>query len=388
MIYFDNASTSFPKPKECLSEISAYLNEIGGSPGRGNNHRSRKAAAICSETKNILKAELNIQGDEGDIYFSPSATYALNLIIKGSLKNGDHAIICSWSHNSALRPLHSLLPKVKYSVFTPNLDGSIDPARLKSMIKNETKLIIVNHASNVTGSVLDVQKIGSIATQLKVKVLLDASQSIGHIKANYEKFDFVVGAGHKALMGPLGIGFFYTKCSSQLESNVHGGTGVNTFALNQPSTSDRFEVGSLNMTSIAGLYGSLRHRNNGEIDEITACDLRTEALEKLRNMKGLQIYSTESPFGSVPIISFNVLDGYPGQIEDILSKEGVELRSGLHCAPLVHRELGTMNGALRISFSHWNSNSELNRFIDILYNTVHRKRYTRIRAVQENSHGY
>ena len=378
MIYLDHASTSFPKPPACISGITNYLQNIGVTPHRGSSPLEAKAQAVVAETQSQL-AQLLGTDQKDKIVLTPHATFSLNLIIKGYLKSGDHAIVCSWNHNSVLRPLHYLSQEqnVTYSVFDTDLDGSISLLKLQALVTEKTKLMIFNHASNVTGHVLDLASLAAFRKTSQIPILLDATQAIGTVGANYSDFDFVVGTGHKALLGPTGVGFFFAQRPEEISPLLHGGTGSSSFSLYQPTESpERFNTGTPNMTSIAGLNGSLSYLLNSPRKHVP--DFRSFVLRKLLEFSEVEVLSQESPFGSVPIVAFHIKNALPHEISRRLSDQGIATRSGLHCAPLLHKRLDNINGCVRISFGLSNTEEEVLEFIKTLKDILSHKNYTRI----------
>ena len=200
MIYFDNASTSFPKPQACLDFVNEYLKSYAVSPSRGSYALSNKVGSFVGKTKYELGKVLNLDSEK--IFFSMNATHSLNLVIKSVLTSGSHAIICSNSHNSVIRPVHFAKKNLNcsYDVFNIELDGTFDKDELQSLVNDKTKAIILNHASNVTGQLSDLTSVAQICKKNSLLFLLDATQTAGYFHEGYQDADFVIGTGHKALL--------------------------------------------------------------------------------------------------------------------------------------------------------------------------------------------
>jgi cysteine desulfurase family protein len=375
LIYFDNASTTFPKPSEIVDYMSNYMKNIGGSPGRGGHRLARLADDYVSAVREKVASLFCIE-DYTHLSFTSSATHSLNIAIKGYLKSGDHALVCNFSHNSALRPLNHLKKKniITYDIFEITPEGEIDEEAVSRLIKQNTRLILCNHASNVIGIKAPIQKISKIARDHGLHFLLDCSQSALYIDIDVDRdgIDFLVGTTHKTFMGPSGVGFLYIKDGNLVDHFMEGGSGANHSGspVHPNLLPHKFEAGTLNFLGIAGLDGSLSYiRKTGlECMNAKAYKLTSYALECLSLLPKCSIYGSKNLALKVPIISFNLENYRPDEVAYVLDKEySILLRPGIQCAPLIHHSLKTLpGGTLRASFSHMNTKSE----IDSMYNAL------------------
>lgn len=372
MIYFDNASTSFPKPPEVISSINDYLNDYGVSPGRGVYSLSDKAEDLIAKTREQLAGLVG--GAHADhLVFTNNATHSLNIVIKGFLKPGDHVLICSYSHNSVIRPVDTLKRKglITYDVFTIDSNGDVDFDLFASSFKSNTRLVICNHASNVIGVVSPVLKLAEVCKNFGAAFLLDCTQSLVYLPINMEAMpiDFLAGTGHKTLLGPTGVGFLYVKNPQKVETLCEGGSGKNHSGspFHPSQMPHKFEAGTLNVTCIAGLKGALDYISKSSFDKIAqkSMNLMKYAWDQLMNIDEAILYGTAEFQKKIPIISFNLAGALPNEMAYLYSTlYGICLRSGLHCAPLVHKTIGTLpTGTIRLSLGHFNEYEEVDRFM-------------------------
>ena len=276
-----------------------------------------------------------------EIVLTPSATFGLNLAIKGTLLSNDHAIITDNAHNSMLRPLNSTC---QYS-----LCSSPEDAALK--IKYNTKMLLVNHASNVNGEVSDLTGYISVAKEHKLLLLVDASQSAGHIPLNSDGIDFIAASGHKGLYGPQGTGFLYVKKGTRVKPLTEGGTGFHSESLTQPDLiPEGLESGTLNGVGFAGLTEGIRFAQKHIGEEYRLMEYLTQEMSKIPHVT---LYLPESKI-TVPVLSFNIKNIDCVKVSEILSEKfKICTRAGLHCAPLAHISAGTVEtGTVRVSFGH------------------------------------
>lgn len=368
MIYLDNASTSFPKPPQVAQEISKYLNDFGVSPGRGSYSLADKADNLVLETRKALASLLGVS-QESRVAFTMNATHALNTVIQGFLDRGDHALACSFSHNSVIRPLETLRRDKgnNFNRYKIDQEGQINEVEFRALFRPETKLVILNHASNVLGVKAPLKQIVSIAKEYGAAILLDLTQSLVYEDCELESWgiDFAAGTGHKSLLGPSGVGFLYAAKPRRLRSFMQGGSGgsISLTPFHPPQAPYRFEAGTLNTTSIAGLLGGLNYLEKTGLQEIRqrSHELLAMAHEMMGEIKGVQIFGTQDLERKVPILSFRIDRALPAEVAYLYSTEwNIALRSGIQCAPWVHDSIGTLpTGTLRASFSHFNSEEEV-----------------------------
>ncbi|MFA6066743.1 MAG: aminotransferase class V-fold PLP-dependent enzyme [Candidatus Babeliaceae bacterium] len=377
-IYFDHASTSYPKPPHVLQEISYYLTEIGVSPGRSSYKRAIAAEEVIFNTRKLLAALLKAQYPH-QIIFTLNATHALNIIIKGTLSHGDHVIITNYEHNAVVRPLESLKHKraISYDIVESDILGNFNMDDFTKKIQKNTKLIIANHGSNVLGSTAPIELIGNVAKEHNVLFAVDGSQTTGLLDIDVNKcnIDFFAFTGHKSLLGPSGTGGFYIKKSDHVATLYEGGTGSNSISLIHPeSLPTKFEAGTINYMGIAGLLGSLQYLSVNGIDALckTKINITNYCLSRLLLIPEIIIYGaiTEK---LLPIISFNVKNILPQEISYRLDKEyNIMTRSGLQCAPLIHATLQTFpHGTVRVSFGYQNSYEQVDCFIYALKKIIY-----------------
>lgn len=365
MIYLDNAATSFPKPKSVIKEVSDCLNKYCGNPGRGSHALALAAADKIFDTR-VSVAELLGYAKCENVIFAPNATYALNLVIKGLISKKCHCIVSDLEHNSVLRPLYKCINKFggEISVFNTDLPlrESIAP-----LIRADTGLIICTLCSNVTGKSLDIRELSEIARENNLKLVIDASQYLGHRNLNLKDLYFTAlcCAGHKGLFGIQGSAFTVINDTDLMDTLCEGGSGIDSFAHDMPIwLPERYEAGTLSTPSIASLYAGISFINQVGIGNIEKHLTYLTALltDELSKINAITLYGAENG-----IISFNLGSYNSSLISDILDKSGVATRSGFHCAPLVHEKLGTTErGAVRVSLSYFNTPKDVYTLTRIL----------------------
>ncbi len=378
-IYLDNASTSFPKPKCMIKGIEKYLQVIGGNPNRGSHKLSVKGNHLILETRKILSKFLGIT-NFNKISFTYNATYALNLLLKGFLKPSDHVIISSYEHNSVLRPLHYLKKEknISYNVWNCDAQGDFDLNELKKLIKKNTRLFFFSHCSNVLGTFIPIKEVTKIAKDNNIYLGLDCTQSVGHRPLGIEELgvDFVAATGHKALLGPSGIGILYVKDSNLVDTIIHGSGGYLSSTLEHPNLSPlKYEAGTINYLGIAGLKESLDWLWDNNIALGKKYEqLISYILEEFKKIPQIKIYGETEVNKRIPLISFNIDTFFPSEVEMILDqKYNIIVRSGLHCSPLIHKCLKTeKNGTVRISLGPFIEESDIKYFIKVIKKLIER----------------
>lgn len=377
-IYFDNASTSFPKPSIINDTIEGYLRDAGCSPGRSGHARARRSESLVNEARQQVAYMLGVD-NYTKISYTYNATYAINMVIKGSVDRGDHVITTCFEHNSVLRPLEKLKRSqiIDYSVIGLNKDLEIDFINYKNAFTKNTKLVVLNHASNVTGSILPLEKFIKVAHQHNAKVLVDLSQTAGFldIKISEWDVDFAVFTGHKSLLGLPGIGGLYAKSDRELSTIIEGGTGVNSISLVQPGYSpEKFEAGTLNYTGIVVLGKCIQYIRDIGLNRIREHEYRLldYISKELADLPEVQLVGNRNILEKIPILSFNIKNIPSNEVATILdSKYNIMTRPGLQCAPLAHKELGTSpNGAVRISLGYDNTYDECTALINAVSNII------------------
>ena len=365
MIYFDNAATSFPKPQCVINGVNVCLKKIGGNPSRSSHRLSRMAGEEVYLAREGVAKLLNAPHPENAV-FTYNATYALNLAIKTIITEKCHVIISDIEHNSVIRPINSLTRRLGIEVSEFDSDLSPEEAILP-LIRNDTRVIISTLASNVTGKEIDFAALSQVAKKCSLKLIIDASQAIGHRKIDLSKCDCdaICAPAHKALFGIQGTGFVYFKEGRRIGEFIEGGSGTNSIEPTMPMIlPEGYEAGTLATPGIVALRHGIEFVNLIGIENIEhhLNKLRNKALMELCEIKGIILYKT---YGGNILLN---LEGLPSStLAELLDKQGVCTRAGLHCAPSAHRKLGTLTcGAVRLSFSIMNTSNEVERFTKIL----------------------
>lgn len=372
MIYLDNAATSFPKPPEVYNEVLNSMKTYAANPGRGSHDMAIKAASKVMETREKLAMLFNIS-NPFNIIFTSNATEALNIGIKGLLKPGDHVISTMIEHNSVLRPINYLNKKgIESTLLEVDANGVIDPDGLKKEIRKNTRLIIVNHASNVLGAIQAIRDIGKIARESGILFMVDASQSAGAVPIDVEEdyIDLLAFSGHKGLLGPQGTGGLYIKDGITVEEFKNGGTGSNSNLMEQPDfLPDKFESGTLNTPGIAGLCEGIKFIQKVGMDNIQKHEtlLMEYLIKELKRLSYVTLYGIYSRQHSCPVLSLNIDGVDSSHVGYLLNKRGIAVRTGYHCAPLIHKVIGTCNaGTVRISPGFFNTAEDIEAVVKAL----------------------
>src|SRR5690625_922390 len=370
MIYFNQATTSYPKPDKVIEEMINMMKYIGGSHGRCDDRSQREVSTIVTETRRMI-AKLFQSTDPNKVIFTQNATTALNQAIKGlHWEAGDHIITSTLEHNSVRRPIHFI--QESYGVDVTYLNPKEQPSIVNSInknIKDSTKAIIITHACNVTGDVMPIEEIGKIARDNNVIFIVDGSQSVGHIPISMKDWGINMFAfpAHKSLLGPQGIGVLLVEGEVKLEPIHHGGTGIYSEEVSMPTKWPyRFESGTLNGPAIAGLKAALNlHEINKEENVSRETILFNKLIKGLREIEGVTIYSLSERKENIPIVAFNIKDISSQEIAMILdSHYNISVRAGLHCNPLCHETYGTVEqGMVRASINASNNEEEVNIFL-------------------------
>lgn len=362
MIYFDNAATTFPKPRQVQQAVNSVFDRYGANPGRSGHKMSMQTAVKVYECREAAAALFHAQVQ--DVIFASNCTHALNMGIKGCLFQGDHVIISDLEHNSVLRPVHTLAARgaIRYSVAKVGRTDEETVAAFERLICPTTRLIACCHGSNIFGLRLPIAKIGAMAHRHGVLFLVDAAQTAGVVDIDIQRdnIDFLCTAGHKSLYGPSGTGLLITPHVEQMVTLMEGGTGSFSANYDMPGESpDRLESGTLNTAGILGLaagIGYVRERGVANIYDYEM-NIAKDIYTRLSRMEGVQLYTDGFEKGiHLPVIAFNIGEIPSEEVTDQLSQLGFALRGGLHCAPLAHRKMGTLEtGAVRISVGSMNT---------------------------------
>ncbi len=372
MIYLDNAATSFPKPQETIDSVHHFLTFSGGNPGRGGHPLSIDAARIVFEARERLSSFINGKHSER-LIFTQNGTESLNLAILGLVEEGDHVVTTALEHNSVMRPLDFLTSSrhVRVSVVPCSTAGRLDLKALKETVSRKTKAVIVNHGSNILGT---VQPLDGVREAIGDKLLiLDACQTIGNIPIDVQRdgIDVICFSCHKALFGIQGLGAIYLREGVDPVPLKFGGTGSNSEFTKQPaSLPDRYESGTPATPAIAGLLGGLNFIDSKGLNEIMGKKrAATERiLEELRRIGGIRVYGDiDRRDHLLPIILMNVDNTEPSDVGYACNKADISVRVGLHCAPLAHRAIGTFpGGGVRISPGYFTNDDEIDRLMEVM----------------------
>lgn len=371
-IYFDHAATTFPKPDEVSEAIYHYIKEQGCNINRGCYNQAYQVEEQVYETRKML-CELFHGEDCKNVIFTRNVTESLNVILKGFLKSGDHVIVSSMEHNAVMRPLVQLEKQgISFSRAICEPDGSLKIERLEECRKENTKAVIMTHASNVCGTILPIEEVGKFCQKNHLKFVVDSAQTAGTLEIDMKKMniDALAFTGHKGLMGPQGIGgFLITKeMARQIEPLITGGTGSISDKEETPAfLPDRFEAGTLNIPGILGLRAGLEWLNKTGMETIRRQEqiLTKQFLEGLKKIDGdgtkIRIVGKEGIEGRTGVVSIETKTKEMAQTAyELDERYGIMTRVGLHCAPSAHKTLGTYpSGTIRFSFGFWNTEEEV-----------------------------
>lgn len=369
MIYLDHAATTAQKPKE-VAEAMVEALQSAGNAGRGVNQASLQAARIIYDTRERL-GELFHAESPMQIAFTANVTESLNLAIKGLLEKGDHVITTVMEHNSVLRPLYEMEKEGVELTFLPcDEKGRLCMEKIEASIRPQTKALICTHASNLTGNVNDLSKIGAICKKHGVLFVVDAAQTAGIFPIDVKKMgiDVLCFTGHKSLFGPQGTGGIYVREGLSIRPLKSGGSGVESFRKEHPPTMPTaLEAGTMNTPGIAGLGAGAAFVQNIGIDAIREQEekLWRYFYQNIREIEGIRFLGDPEAEVHAPIVTFNFMDYDSAQISDELWESyGIATRAGAHCAPLMHRAFGTKEqGAVRFSFSCFNTMEEVEQAV-------------------------
>jgi cysteine desulfurase/selenocysteine lyase len=369
-IYLDNAATSFPKPEAMLAAMINYSQTIGASPGRSGHGLSIDAGRVVFETREMLARFFNIE-DPLRIAFTKNVTEAINIVLFGLLKKGDHVVTTSMEHNSVMRPLRFLQSKgVELSVIPCSPQGELDPGDIKRGLRKNTKIMVLTHASNVTGTIMPVEEIGKIIRAREdVLLCVDAAQTAGALPIDVKKMsiDFLAFTGHKSLYGPQGTGGLYVRkgLDQKIAPLMRGGTGSRSEFEDQPDfMPDKYESGTPNAIGLAGLGAGVTFILEQTIEAIRAKEerLTSRFLDQLRALKDhVTLYGPSDAAKQTAVVSFNLKNITPSDAALYFEEKwGILCRPGLHCAPAAHKTIGTFSqGTVRFSFGFFHSENDI-----------------------------
>ena len=365
MIYMDNAATTMHKPQAVIDAVVAAMSSMGNA-GRGANEASLSASRVIYDTREKLCRFFHGTSPR-QIVFTNNSTESLNIAIKGLLDPGDHVITTMLEHNSVLRPLYEMEQKgVALTIIKSNEKGTFDIRDMEEAIRPETKMIICTNGSNLTGNHIDVKKVGELAHRHGLLFVVDASQTAGVFPIDVQdmQIDVLCFTGHKGMLVPQGIGGMYVREGLQIRPLKSGGSGVQTYSKTHPTEMPTaLEAGTLNGHGIAGLGAAVSYLMETGIDHIRAREqeLMWKFYEGVKDIPGITIYGDFSTKDRCAIVTLNIGDYDSSEVSDeLLTEYSISTRPGGHCAPLMHEALGTVEqGAVRFSFSHYNTDEEV-----------------------------
>lgn len=369
MIYFDNAATTLKKPKQVVDAVAEAMYTMGNA-GRGVHDATLGASRVIFDTRKRLADFFHAESPK-EIVFTANSTESLNIAIKGILQSGDHVITTELEHNSVLRPLYEMQDKgVELTIIQSDKKGRIDIRDFERNLQKNTKMIVCTHGSNLTGNLTDVAGIGEIARRYRVLFCVDASQTAGVFPIDVQAMhiDILCFTGHKSLLGPQGTGGMYVREDVEILPLITGGSGVLTYSRKHPSQMPTaLEAGTLNGHGLAGLNAAVAYLQETGIDVIREKEqaLMRRFYNGVREIPGVKIYGDFDVKERCPIVALNLRDYDSSEVSDeLFMNYGIATRPGAHCAPLMHKALGTVEqGAVRFSFSHYNTVEEVDTAI-------------------------
>lgn len=372
MIYFDNAATTLRKPECVARAVTEAMCSLGNS-GRGVHGGALSASRMIYDTRTALARLFGAESPDS-IAFTSNSTQALNIAIKGVLTPGDHVVTTALEHNSVLRPLYELEDRgAALTILPADSMGRIQYEDFEKEIRPNTKAIVTTHGSNLTGNLLDIGKIGAIAKKHGLLYIVDASQTAGVFDIDVQKMqiDILCFTGHKGLLGPQGTGGIYVREGVRIRPLLSGGSGVQTYLRSHPpQMPTALEAGTLNAHGIAGLGAALAYLRETGLEAIRSREqnLMWEFYTQVKEIPGITVYGDFTGRSRCPIVTLNIRNYDSGEVSDALFREyGIATRPGAHCAPLMHKALGTVEqGAVRFSFSHYNTMEEINIAVSAL----------------------
>jgi cysteine desulfurase / selenocysteine lyase len=368
MIYLDNGATSFPKPEEVYVFMDEFYRGHGVNPGRSGFDLCLEAGSLVDDTRKLLCAFFG-GTDPNRLVFGYNSTDALNLAIFGLLKPGDHAVTTHLEHNAVIRPLWHLQEeglRVDWVDFDEH--GYVDPAQIVACLRDDTKAVVMNHGSNVIGTVQDLAPVGRACRERGIPLIVDASQTAGMVPLKVEDLcaDVICFTGHKSLMGPMGIGGMYVREGVQIRQTRAGGTGVRSIERHHLEEYPyRMEYGTPNLLGIAGLHAGVEWVNRQGLERVHRHEMAlwTRLRDGLKAIEGITLYCAEDAGKDrISVLSFNVAGFEAADVGTLLDVDhDIACRTGLHCTPMVHEHLGThkLFGAVRFGVGPFNTEDHI-----------------------------
>lgn len=372
MIYLDNAATSWPKPESVYRAMDEFLRTSGGNPGRGGHTIAVAATSLVDKTRLLIARMINAD-DKDRVIFTLNCTDSLNMGLKGVLKPGDHVITGNLEHNSVVRPLNKLEQQgITITRISPRSAGEPVAAEdVEKAVRDNTRLIIMTHASNVNGVIQPIGEYGLIARKHNLIFMVDAAQTVGRypLDVREDSIDLLAFSGHKGPLGPPGTGILYIGERVDPDSLREGGTGSHSEMEEQPTDLPyKFECGTANTVGIAGLAAGLNFISQEGREKVLAHEqeLNARLAEGLSRIDGVTVYGAQRSEEQAPIISFNIAGTDPGEVGAILDQAfDIKVRAGLHCAPVAHKTLGTFPaGTVRVSPGYFNTGEQIEETLE------------------------
>lgn len=374
-VYLDNAATSFPKPPAVGARMREYVDEVGASVGRGSYEAAQQAELVTLRLRQRLCALFGF-ADPSHVILTPGNTWGLNMLLLGALRPGDHALVSAMEHNAVMRPLTQLAKRgVSFDRIPCDAEGRLQTGRVQAMLRSNTRLVLLAHASNVSGTVQDAAAVGEICAARGIPFALDAAQTAGHIPLDFAALHLSALSvpAHKGLMGPQGIGALLLRpdFAKTIEPLVSGGTGSVSDSEDIPLyLPDRFEPGTPNLPGIYGWEAALAYLESVTVEAAAAHDraLSERFLIGLRDMPGVALIGPDTAEGRVGVFSLDFPGKDNAEITARLEEDfGILTRCGLHCAPSAHRTLGTFpRGTVRLSLGWFNTEDDIGRALQAI----------------------
>ena len=383
MIYWDNAATTFPKPQAVQTAVQQCMTAYGGNPGRGGHRLSMAAAERVYACREAVSRFFGLEDPTG-VVFMPNCTTALNTVIHGVLRDGGRVIVSDLEHNAVWRSVNALRGQPRVDVAAWSLDEEETVENFRRLIRQDTRLVVCTHASNVFGVTFPIRRLAALAHQYGILFCVDAAQTAGvlPIDMSADDIDYLCVAAHKGLYAPMGMGLLLCRERERVSALVQGGTGSYSMSSAQPDElPDRLESGTPNLLGIDGLAAGLRFVERQGRERIYAHELELLSLvyQRLNDTQGISLYTQKPTRGfSAPVLSVNV-DGLSSEeVARELDHYGVAVRAGLHCAPLAHRHFGTLpRGTVRLAPSAFSTRTEAETICKLFHQIAQKTLHSR-----------
>lgn len=367
-VYLDYGATSFKKPQECFNELQDFYNNNNCNPGRGGYELALDSSRMIFKLRENIKRLFHCS-ESKQVVFTKNVTEALNTVIKGLVKQGDHVLISSIEHNSVYRVVDKLAKEgiITYSIIPISKEGVFPIEEFDKYVTKDTRMCVINHISNVSGHIMPLEEIDEKCREKGLYLVVDGAQSAGALEIDLEKLSkktIYTFTGHKKLMGPMGTGGFILEeeLALEMETLIEGGTGSESFDAKMPDfMPDRFEAGTINGLGLAGLSGSIKYLLSQDLNGNFTREkrLHQELFQGLMKLPGISFYG-DLTVVKAGVISFNMEGIDNGELAFILDDTyGIMARSGLHCSPLAHKTFGNLTGSLRFSLGHSTTEDEI-----------------------------